>query len=815
MTTPSPSRLREHAATLLFATLFAVTSAAPVVAQTTPGGLAPAAGFGGVTAVGTGEVFVGAAPIGWPTGAEPAGAVHTYGRDNDGIWIETGTIRASDGEVGDHFGRSVGVEGDLLVVGAPGVAAAYVFQKRGGVWTEHGKLAPSVLTGDAEFGGAYARAGSRSRAVTFVGDRIAVAAVGSDSASSAVHVFARQGEIWTEEAILKPESPEDAAGFGWSIAGSENTIFVGANLANERTGAVYAFARDGVGNSQPWIQKQRIAPAELSERAGFGQYVASVSSADGTSFYVGAPGHAGAGAIFVFEADESGSWQETARVAGPAPAEGEQRFGGGFGTALAVSETHLLVAGRSGVFALKLDDLAASPTIIEAPDDRSRAGFGTSLAVNRDVAAIGSPGADYEAGIANVFEFDDLGVWNAAGVLAPELSYIPSISGGQVDCTDGSAGLFDCDNVDLLSFVSAGELTSARGVKMTDMWGWEDPDTGKEWVLQARTDGTSFVDISDPNNPVYVGQMYRTEGSPGSTWRDVKVYKNHAYVVADGARDHGVQVFDLTRLRSVDPADMPITFTPDTTYHGVASSHNIVINEDSGFAYAVGNGSGGETCGGQLHIIDIRDPKNPTFAGCFNHQQGGTHDSQCVIYHGRDADYAGREVCFSSNGSSFVIADVTRKDSTTLIAASTYPNVAYTHQGWLTEDHNHFYMNDELDEMNGLTDQTRTLIWDLSDLDDPQLAKEYYLNSGASDHNLYIRGDYLYESNYQAGLRILDISDRLNPVEVGNFDTAPYAEDEAGFGGSWSNYPYFRSGVIAVSSRNEGLFILRHRQVDS
>jgi choice-of-anchor B domain-containing protein len=260
---------------------------------------------------------------------------------------------------------------------------------------------------------------------------------------------------------------------------------------------------------------------------------------------------------------------------------------------------------------------------------------------------------------------------------------------------------------------------------------------------------------------------------------------------------------------------MPITFTPDTTYHGVASSHNIVINEDSGFAYAVGNGSGGETCGGQLHIIDIRDPKNPTFAGCFNHQQGGTHDSQCVIYHGRDADYAGREVCFSSNGSSFVIADVTRKDSTTLIAASTYPNVAYTHQGWLTEDHNHFYMNDELDEMNGLTDQTRTLIWDLSDLDDPQLAKEYYLNSGASDHNLYIRGDYLYESNYQAGLRILDISDRLNPVEVGNFDTAPYAEDEAGFGGSWSNYPYFRSGVIAVSSRNEGLFILRYRQVDS
>jgi hypothetical protein len=72
----------------------------------------------------------------------------------------------------------------------------------------------------------------------------------------------------------------------------------------------------------------------------------------------------------------------------------------------------------------------------------------------------------------------------------------------------------------------------------------------------------------------------------------------------------------------------------------------------------------------------------------------------------------------------------------------------------------------------------------------------------------------MYQSNYQAGLRILDISDPLNPIEVGHFDTAPYAEDAPGFGGPWSNYPYFKSGIIAVSSRNEGLFLLRKREVD-
>src|SRR5690606_20592597 len=235
--------------------------------------------------------------------------------------------------------------------------------------------------------------------------------------------------------------------------------------------------------------------------------------------------------------------------------------------------------------------------------------------------------------------FVDGAGWEHAGTLASDVSSLPSVTGNQVDCTDGAAGAFDCDRVDLLSFMTRTDLTDERGVKLTDLWGWEDPLTGKEWVLQGRNDGTAFVDSSDPHNPVYVGQMYRAEGSPGSTWRDVKVYKNHAYVVADGAREHGVQVFDLTRLRNVDPLDMPVTFRPDTTYHGVASTHNIVINEESGFAYAVGNGSGGETCGGQLHIIDIREPGNPTFAGCFTHERGGTHDSQCVIYHGPDPNY--------------------------------------------------------------------------------------------------------------------------------------------------------------------------------
>jgi choice-of-anchor B domain-containing protein len=307
-----------------------------------------------------------------------------------------------------------------------------------------------------------------------------------------------------------------------------------------------------------------------------------------------------------------------------------------------------------------------------------------------------------------------------------------------------------------------------------------------------------------------------TPGARAAAWRDMKVYKDHVYIVSDGAGEHGMQVFDLTRLRNLQ---QPQTFEPDALYRRINSAHNIVINEETGFAYAVGASSGGETCGGGLHMINIQDPKNPQFAGCFADGQTGraatgySHDAQCVVYNGPDADYAGREICLGSNETALSIADVTDKTSPKAVARASYPNVGYSHQGWFDDEQRYFFMDDELDELQGLTPRTRTIIWDLSDLDDPQVVGEFLGTSPASDHNLYIRDNTMYQSNYQAGLRVIDISDPRNPQEVGYFDTVPYGQNSAGFGGSWSNYPFFPSGSIAVTSGAEGLFIVKKRDV--
>jgi choice-of-anchor B domain-containing protein len=105
------------------------------------------------------------------------------------------------------------------------------------------------------------------------------------------------------------------------------------------------------------------------------------------------------------------------------------------------------------------------------------------------------------------------------------------------------------------------------------------------------------------------------------------------------------------------------------------------------------------------------------------------------------------------------------------------------------------------------------LFWDVSDLDDPIMIVEYFNpNTIAIDHNQYIVGDKVYQSNYVVGLRVLDISNIQEPKEVGYFDTVPYGTDGARFDGTWGNYPFFKSGVVVVTSGDEGLFLLKYRQ---
>jgi choice-of-anchor B domain-containing protein len=340
-------------------------------------------------------------------------------------------------------------------------------------------------------------------------------------------------------------------------------------------------------------------------------------------------------------------------------------------------------------------------------------------------------------------------------------------------------------------------LEDMDGTRGNDLWGWVDPQTSQEYALMGMTNGTAFVDISSPAAPIFLG-LLPTE-TISSIWRDIKVHRDHAYIVADDAGAHGMQVFDLTRLRNLSA---PQTFTADLVYGGFGTAHNLAINEDTGFAYAVGTNS----CAGGLHMIDIQTPINPLFAGCY--PLGDTHDTQCVIYTGPDTDHAGSEICVSSNEDHVGIVDVTVKDAPIPISAIIYPQRGFVHQGWLTEDHRFFLLGDEDDEISfGVP--TRTHVFDVSNLDVPAYIGAYEAATNTIDHNLYILGSRVFEANYESGLRVLQIGNLANIelTEIAFFDTFPTGESLQ-FRGAWSVYPYLPSGVIIVSDTINGLFIL-------
>ena len=370
-------------------------------------------------------------------------------------------------------------------------------------------------------------------------------------------------------------------------------------------------------------------------------------------------------------------------------------------------------------------------------------------------------------------------------------------------CDNGMADIYPCDGYDLMSYMSLDDLTPGTGGSLSgnDSWGWTDPTTNKEYALVGLNSHAAFVDISNPIIPILVGIL--PTATVNSSWRDIKVYQNHAFIVSE-ANGHGMQVFDLTRLRSV--ANAPETFTADANFTEFGSAHNIFINETSGYAYVVGTDSA-SFFGGAL-FINIQNPTMPVSEGGFA-AGGYSHDVQVITYTGPDTDHTGKEILVGSNRDEIVIADVSDKANSMILATVAYSNIGYTHQGWFTEDLRYFIVGDEIDERN-FGNNTRTLVFDLSDLDNPLYDFDYLGPTLAIDHNGYPNGNDYFLANYRAGVRVLDLSQigSNTLTEIGFFDTYPES-DSAGFDGVWNVYPFFASGNIVISDIDRGLFIIK------
>jgi len=750
-----------------------------------------------------------------PGTSRGAAAVLIFARAIDGSWREVSRLEPVDPRPGEGFGASIAAANDILLVASadPDVVwGAHVYRRIAGTWTPAGRIAwnpgatrSTLGAAPLDLAGLMRVAQPPARTVAIAQDGSIAAIAGSDGGTVEVSIVAQHGVSEWRESIRLPAPPASARGrFGAALALTPTRLVVGAPITSGR-GMVHVYERGADGS---WSDSVSIAPpAELPPGAGFGTALRS----DGDRVVVGAPG---ANLALIYRSSENDAWtlEQTLRAPNGSIS--------GFGSSLDIYNNELLVgAPESNSVAgavFRFQRAASDAQWVEAQQMElvaldGPAALGAAVGLHPDIAVVGAAQARGGHGLAAVWVRDAAGSWSRPTTLEPGAP-LAAVTGSEVRCADGEASRFACENVDLLAFLPVSAIGGEPGERVSDLWGWTDPLTKREYALVARRGGIAIVDVSDASNPRYLGVL---PGNPAGP-RDVKVFKDHLFFVGDGAGDHGMLVFDLTRLRDVP--DTAVTFAADAHYQGMASAHNLVMDTETGTAIPVGSSGGGNTCGGGLHMVDVRDPLNPVFAGCYTDTEGlispgRTHDAQCVVYRGPDARYRERQVCFVANETVLRIVDITDKASPSPIARATYPSRGYIHQGWLTDDQRYFFMNDEVDELVGLTDRTRTLIWDVADLEDPVLAGEYLGPDASTDHNLYIRGNRMYLANYQAGLRVIDISNPLKPVEIGFFDTTPWGGNPPGWvGGAWTAYPFLESGTVLVSSINEGLFLLRPRE---
>ncbi|QDV08594.1 LVIVD repeat protein [Planctomycetes bacterium Poly30] len=354
--------------------------------------------------------------------------------------------------------------------------------------------------------------------------------------------------------------------------------------------------------------------------------------------------------------------------------------------------------------------------------------------------------------------------------------------------TAASSG-FPASGVQLESWLTLGDLGNGND-NGNDCWGYVSP-SGREYALMGTTSATVVVEITNPGAPVVIQRI----PGPSSTWRDIKTYQDRAYTVSEGG--NGIQVINLS---NVDNGVVSLETT--ITGNGTDASHNVAIDEDSGFLYRSGGGSNG------LRIYSLANPGNPVFVGQWNTRY--VHDVQVVTY--TTGAFAGREIaycCAGLNGgfqdTGLTVVDVTNKANPVVLSQIAYPSREYSHQGWLSEDRTRFYLGDELDEGNSVS-LTTTHIFDVSDPANATYIGQFDNGDPAIGHNMYSHDGKLFQANYTSGLRVFDLANLDNPTEMAYFDTAP-TSTSASFNGLWSCYPYFPSGVVIGSDIESGLFV--------
>lgn len=339
-------------------------------------------------------------------------------------------------------------------------------------------------------------------------------------------------------------------------------------------------------------------------------------------------------------------------------------------------------------------------------------------------------------------------------------------------------------NISLIAHWQDTSVTNPYPTHYNEVWGFV--QDGREYGVIGSVDGVYILDLDDPAHPVIAD--FIVGAFDLATHRDMHDHDGFLYLVADEGNSR-FKVADLSFL----PDSVHLVY--DSNEH-LATAHNIFIDSSRSVLYAFG---AQDTIIGtydhSVQAFSIANPAQPQPLGGYT-DQGYAHDG-----------FVRDDTVFINMWSDgLYMVDFTDPQNPVAVGQlPVYPVNQFiaNHSGWLSPDKQTYLMADEwIGEEIKVVDVSDpsniSIISTFQSVTDPD---------SITPHNLIYDGRYAYISCYTDGLRIFDLIDLQNPVLTGFYDTYP-GSNEFSLNGAWGVYTMLPSGLILVSDRNSGLYIL-------
>ncbi|MDG2139346.1 MAG: choice-of-anchor B family protein [Flavobacteriales bacterium] len=341
--------------------------------------------------------------------------------------------------------------------------------------------------------------------------------------------------------------------------------------------------------------------------------------------------------------------------------------------------------------------------------------------------------------------------------------------------------LYSQQNTNLLFHWEDTTLVGSNAYNNTynEIWGLN--INGNEIAVIGSTAGTHFFDVTNPQNSSEVAFVAGAYTGPGVIHRDYHDFDGYLYIVCDEGSPSTLQIVDISNL----PTSVNIVYDSNNLLNKV---HNIFIDTATAKLYACATGEA-------MEVFSLTNPNNPTLIYTYN-DVGHVHDA-----------YVKNDTAFLNCGNDglrimdFTMVNNSGDTPVELASYTSYPDAGYNHSGWLTDDGTIYAMQDENHGYD-------VKMLDVSDYSNISVLATF--NSGVDPnsmaHNGIIKDDFLYLAYYHDGLRVFDISNPSNPVQVNYYDTY-LPNNHNSYKGAWGVYPYLNSGNILVSDMQTGLYV--------